>query len=286
MPQGKLLHLDVQLHGVVLTELAQGGGRLERRRVEFSSEVGLVALHDAWARRIAELFVHATRFDPLHSAPTEQELYHRLPGWLDALCREAEIKLTLPSRRGEPEIEVTRDDVVAAAEASYASVLELVRFVKRAGEPVTVLLSHRLAGLPGLAVRLLELRDVDCIVLSEGAAAVGALHAREAILSPAEEEALPYVLRLPVEGIVGPSPTMSDTSDRVPTHVVDGGLAYPIGEGLPFPCRIYRHDGQVVVDGTEDLLLNGEAAGDRPALAAGDRLRLADLELQLIAVVE
>ena len=97
------------------------------------------------------------------------------------------------------------------------------------------------------------------MTLPEGAAAAGALHARDAILAPGEE-ALPYVLQLPVEGvaqrpIASDKSELSDTSDRAPTHVVHDGLAYPIGGSLPFPCSIYHRDGRMVVESAEGLEL-------------------------------
>ena len=40
---------------------------------------GLKAIYSAWAQLVAEAMVRRTRFDPLHQAATEQQLYQRLP---------------------------------------------------------------------------------------------------------------------------------------------------------------------------------------------------------------
>ena len=61
------VHVDVSLHSTLLTRLGQPG----RAQVEKSALVessGLVALHEAWMRSIAESFVRQSRFDPLHTA--------------------------------------------------------------------------------------------------------------------------------------------------------------------------------------------------------------------------
>ena len=85
-PGGAVFHLDVQLHRVVWTELDTSAG-VSRRRVEENGSVGWVGLVDAWAKDIAAQFLRATRFDPLHNAASEQDLYNEIPGWLETLSR-------------------------------------------------------------------------------------------------------------------------------------------------------------------------------------------------------
>jgi hypothetical protein len=72
-----VLHLDVQLHQAVLTELA-GPTVLRRRRVDVAPRAGLKAMLATWAQLVAEAMVRRTRFDPLHQAATEQQLHERL----------------------------------------------------------------------------------------------------------------------------------------------------------------------------------------------------------------
>ena len=70
-------------------------------RAEHALEQGLAGIADAFARRIADLFVRATRFDPFTHAETEQPLYDRLPQWLDAAAaRGARRARARISRRG------------------------------------------------------------------------------------------------------------------------------------------------------------------------------------------
>jgi hypothetical protein len=87
--------------------LASRGGQGERRCLELASDhaevitarlgvdvvrgavnsmpgVGLQAIQDGWANVIADAFIQASRFDPLHAATTEQQLYDAVRGWLDS----------------------------------------------------------------------------------------------------------------------------------------------------------------------------------------------------------
>ena len=267
----KLLHLDLHLHRVVLTEMeltlapaaaGPANARLVRRGGEVGEGLGQIALQDAWARRIAELFVQATRFDPLHSAATEQLLYSHLPHWLTRLRSEQIVEVELESATGVRTFELTRPDIVAAVDVFYEQFLALALSHKRAGEPVTLLLSHRVAQLPGLERRLAGLRDVTTLALPAGSAATGALATREEILSagghntdrPQDQpssESLPFVTRLsfaPAAASVGlrPSATPAVPTTRPPSHVLHEGLAYPI---------------------RDDVFWLGSALGDKPGLA-------------------
>lgn len=326
----RLLHLDVHLHRTVLTELAVSmppgleasrDRRVVRRRVRLAEGLGQAALQDAWARRIAELFVHATRFDPLHSAAAEQALYRQLPGWLARLRSEEVLELSLGPAGRERTVELTRPDVVAAADGFYDELRELVLTLKTAGESLTLLLSHHIAELPGLEPRLAGLRGVDTVALPAGAAARGALHAEAQIRSAGEEStdpggapgALPFITRLSYEA---PAATAAATDrgrrtdaappDRTPTHLLHDGLAHRIteepfllgtevgdGPGLELEarsagvsrshCRLVRRDGQVTVEdiSTHGTFIGGEHVAGRAVLAAGDRLRLGSADVEL-----
>lgn len=301
----RILHLDAHLHRLVATELRSADGELLRRRVEVADDAGLIAVTDALARRVARLFVHATRFDPLHSAASEQELYRRLAGWLEELRAGDAVEIALETPRGEQRIEATVGDLAAAAAPFLDRALDLVGALRRGGEPAALLVSHRLAALPGLERRLGALDGCDWTLLGEGAAAAGALRARQAIVA-AEDEDLTFVIRLPAAAdavAVAPRERPRE-SRRLPTHLVRDGLAYPIA-GTPFlatapwdgggerapACKIFVDDGVVVAEASAaGVSLNGEPFSGRRTLAAGDRLRVGasdrPVELELVAVEE
>ena len=84
-------------------------------RAEHALAQGLAGVADAFARRIADMFVRATRFDPFTHAETEQALYDRLPEWLEALQREERVELSLKYRNEEFRITAERDAVLGVA---------------------------------------------------------------------------------------------------------------------------------------------------------------------------
>ncbi len=310
----RVLHLDLHLHRLVATEVA-GGRELVRRVVDVLDGVGAVAFHDAWARRIAELFVRTTRFDPLHSATTEQALYSSLSTVLERLREEESAELYLAASGRALTTLVERGELEAAAGPLYDRILGLVRDAAAPG--TALLLADGLAGLPGLADRLAASGDVTLAELPPGAAAAGALDAADAIGGGGA--AMTFVTRLPspvppeastaapeAEPKVAGSPAAGSPAAARParpaTHLLHDGLAYAIGDepfllgsALPKSHRglelagtaagvlashlsVYRLAGRVVADrGGHETFLNGERLVGRRTLSAGDRLRLGSM---------
>ena len=334
-PGQRFLHLDLHLHRAVLTELTMStppGDARERqatvvqRRVKVDDGAGLVGLQDAWARRIAELFVHATRFDPLHAAASEQALYRRLPDWLEAMRSRELIEISLGPEVQKYTIELTRPDLVSAADLFYDRLRTLVLSLLHTGESITLLLASTIAELPGLGRRLDGLRGVTTVPLPAGMAAAGALLTRSQILATGDSESsLPFLTRLSFEAPPGELWQADSKTDRPPrssrspmhqptgrpTHLLYAGLAYPItgsplllgrelggAPGLELErraagvsrrhCAVARRGDEVVIEdhSTHGSFVNGERIDGHATLEIGDRLRLGDVELLLIAVIE
>jgi len=81
-PDALLMYLDIHLHRLEIVCLGQGEN-LTRENSLSVQDIGLEQLHRSWVESVAEEFVRTTRFDPLHQAATEQEIYDRLPEALD-----------------------------------------------------------------------------------------------------------------------------------------------------------------------------------------------------------
>lgn len=192
--EARTLHVDVRLHRAVLS-LVERGARCRRTRVESVPGAGFLDVQRAWVRRIADGFVRATRFDPLHRGASEQALYNRLPELRHAIAAGGRGTLTLEAR-GEPlSIEITASELAEAAGTQIEAVATAAANVAADGE-LTVALSAQAAGLPGLATRLAAVAGSDPLLLPGGAATRGALRHRDRIEAPGHE--LPLVLDLPL----------------------------------------------------------------------------------------
>lgn len=260
-PDRQLVYVDAGLHRVSVTAIDQGadaGVRSERAL----TQTGLLALLDTFARRISEVFVSSTRFDPFHHADTEQALYDRLPGWLASLHDADEVELALTHGTQEFRVTVPSAAVLGAAAGFYRAVAQLVAQQREPGQPLVVLLADRLAALPGLVAELDRLDDTFVEPLPVGHAAAGALLAIGDVAAPGEQVKLRK--RLPWRGAAaaplarpaeprGAAP-VNGTRVPAPTHVVHAGTAYRVGpEGLIV--------GREAEDGRRTIVVDGGSSG-------------------------
>jgi hypothetical protein len=292
--RASVLHLDVQLHQAVLTAL-DGTSVLRRRRVELAPRAGLRAMYAAWAQLVSEAMVRRTRFDPLHQAAAEQQLYERLPGWLASLADQESLDVGIDTDAGTFTTTVRRAQFALAAEAWYAQLAELVAAAHRRDESATLALTARAARLPELAGRLASLPGLEVQELADIAAAEAAA-ARAAEIGGGDQPALVTALARaqPIAGDVQPRDRATAA-----THVLLAGRAHAIderplvigagegdgrrialaasGEGISRAhCTLLRRKGRAIVrdHSRYGTFVNGARVEGEADLAAGDRLRV------------
>jgi hypothetical protein len=231
-PGRQLIYLDAGLYRVNATVLEQGS-EVGVRAEHSLQQSGLMGVTDAFARRIADAFVRATRFNPFRHAETEQLLYDRLPGWLDALNGEERLELVLPYAGEDCRVTVERDEVLGVAAGFYRAVAQLIAQNRDAERGLAVLVSDRLARLPGLVHELARLDDTLIESLEVGHAARSVLLAE----TPTGAE-VKLLKRLPwreaparaEEAAPARRVEVAVAADEpLPTHIVHGGTAYRVG---------------------------------------------------------
>lgn len=225
-PCGTLLHVDLQLHRVWLTRL-EVGDEVRRGNGNDLTKPGLMAVWDAAAQVIADAFVRQTRFDPQHSAATEQLLYDALPGWLQRLATEAVASLSLDVAGRNHRISLSREALVAALQPVYGRIVSGLRAALALTPEASVVLSDRIAGLPGLTALLQESLGQAPVVLAPLATAQGAL--AHATLIKGDPQALPWVTRLPGSGGKIAPRAAAETAPPA-THWLEAHEARPLDE--------------------------------------------------------
>ncbi len=310
------VHLDIHLHRSTGVRVARAD-RLRRDKARTDEDVGIVTLVNDWARLVAETFVRQTRFDPFHSAATEQRLYDSLPELLDALRDRESETVAIESGEREYAAEIARKDLVALASPQYRRIVELARSIASGIEP-RVRLSSRLAALPGFTELVAEELSTDLVPLPPGIAAQNVLRFRNRLPHAAgNDDAIAFVASLPLEDPRS-DPALSTPSalrnlvESAPTHLLWEGVAYPLDPGpfhlgIAIPegsrglnlsgavagisrshCTLRRFEGTVVVEDHSRYgsYLNGRRVETTALLRAGDRLRLGTpgIEVQLIEV--
>ena len=82
---GRYCHFDVQLHQTVVTWLEVKDTNLSVVDVEVIQDVGIQLIEEALLKSLQANFIQNDRFDPLHDAAYEQQLFDQLPQLISEL---------------------------------------------------------------------------------------------------------------------------------------------------------------------------------------------------------
>lgn len=222
------VHIDISLHATTLARLAQPG-QVSVERTEILKECGTYALFDAWVHTIADAFVQQSRFDPLHTAETEQMLLNSMAGWLSEAARSEQVQLEIDTGTISYAATVDSLTLIGAAAPVYQQIASKLRALFRAGEVPALQLTDRVARLPGLADMLKARVGGELFVLEPGATARGALarcHDRAGA-----SDSVSLIRQLPWDraATVIADDLANDAQAGVPTHVLIGNTAYILG---------------------------------------------------------
>jgi hypothetical protein len=307
------VHIDMSLHSTSLTRLSQPD-QSQIERVELLDSCGIYELYDVWIRVIAKAFVQQSRFDPLHTAQTEQMLLNRLDDWLVTACSNKLVKLDLEYGNLHHVAEIESLELIGAVASIYQSIVSKLRSLYRAEDTPAIQLSNRVASLPGLA-ELLEARvGGEIFSLELGATARGALaRCRD---QTSLDDGISLLRQLPWDQTVVEVKfeQVGQAHSVRPTHLLFDDIAYIIDESplvlgtkiaegertIPLPaemagvsrrhCSVQNQHGQCVLEDYSryGTFLNGHRIDGSSVLQAGDSLRLGshEYELRLIATEE
>jgi hypothetical protein len=302
------VHVDLSLHSAILTRIAQAG-QAQFDRADVIDECGVIALRDAWITLIAEAFVQQSRFDPLHTAETEQVLQDRLQNWLAAAAAGDRVALDIEYRGITHEAEIESLELVAAAAPIYHRIVSSLRALYRADETPALQLSDRASRMPGLA-DILSARVGGELFLQEPGATARGLLSRCGGLQRGDEAVsllrqLPWD-RAPVDlqsaGVAGSGgqPThflFENTAYRIGREPItlgsqhsDGGRSIDLQQDMPGVsrrhCTLELENGQCIVRDYSryGTFLNGHRIDGSAVLQVGDLIRLGTpgYELRLI----
>jgi hypothetical protein len=235
-PQKALFHLDIHLHRTEIVPLNQGE-QLTCEDPITIAEKGLADLFRQWVEAVAAEFVRTTRFDPLHNAISEQELFDRLPVILIQLQNNSAVDFEMAGGSGSYRITLTRELLIKKGRPLFVDIAgiiqkQLARY-KRPTDGVVIQLAHRIACLPGLKENLAAINDAVFIEPAAGAGAVGALRLWDQ-LSPHEfGQRVSFFTSRPWQygtktAVFNPSEGLRKT--RQPSHILYKSLAYPLSE--------------------------------------------------------
>jgi hypothetical protein len=294
------VHIDMSLHATTLTRLAQPG-HVQVERVEVLQDCGIHALYDVWLNTLAEAFVQQSRFDPLHTAETEQMLLNELPAWLTQAAHRDRVEIRIRYGGIDHTADVESLALIGAAAPIYQPIASKLRALYRAGETPAIQVSDRVARLPGLSEMLKARVGGEVFVLEPGATARGALARLRETPGPAGGVSLRRHLPWDQSAAQVESDHTGQVHAGVPTHLLFGSKAYAIAASPPLAlgtqaadgertialgsdmpgisrrhCSVTLRDGQCVLEDHSryGTFLNGHRIDGSTVLQVGDSLRV------------
>lgn len=316
-PERTALVLEIGLHHVAVTAV-DSGTHARRRRAVLSTRGGLLELYESWLDLVRAAMVKRTRFDPLHDAATEQQVFDALPALARDAAAHGSATATVAAEHERFEAELSRDQYAQAGEPIYGEILRLLRDLRHAGAAVTIVAPRLILDLPGLREALDTFQDCELIVTADGFGAAATTLLALAPTNDAEPDAVRLIRRVPAARVA----TLGQLAERMPlgsdpvheqhaSHVLYEGRAFAfdrgplmvgrggtgdaviaLPEGLAGVSRrhcTFLHDGEhlVLVDHSMfGTFVNGERVAERVRIRAGDRVRVGEpgVELALIAI--
>lgn len=296
----RAFHLDLLLQRAVVTGI-EAGETVAKTGAQEVPECGLNRLTEAWIDAIADRFVRETRFDPLHAAASEQQLFNQIHDWLERGADGPDLVVEIDHAEHTRRVEISRALLEEKAQQRLRQIADAVP------PGADVFVGARSARLPGLH-RTLEALQARVTVLPGDALTRGCLEHLDRIV-PRDGE-LRLVTRLPHGGSRAERPatveaapeaateaateaaahtvpeTTSATADAAtlpaPTHALHNHEAWALDDGVPLP--ITRSGTTLLLTPRPGLRLNGEALAEPAALAPGDRVAMGEREYLMIRV--
>ncbi len=307
------VHIDMSLHTTTLTRLTQQGA-VQSERSEVLDSCGVYALYDGWLHTVARAFVQQSRFDPLHTAETEQMLVDRLGGWLTDASSSDQVAMDLEFSGTTYTAGLESLSFIGTAAPFYQEIASKLRAIFRAEETPAIQVTDRIARLPGLTDMLKARVGGEVFVLEAGATARGTLARCRKGADDASGVSLMRQLPWDQTAVEIDQHTTDRSDEGTPTHLLHGHTAYKIGnlalvlgsqEGeearqitlasdMPGVsrrhCSLLQKNGRCVIEDHSryGTFLNGHRIDGSSVLQVGDILRVGSpgFEFQLIMTDE
>jgi len=224
--QNTVLHLDISLHRITLTEF-----QLESEIKKFNSisvsETGLFTLWDRWANVVAQEFIHSSRFDPMHEAQSEQQLFDLLPDWI--ATRDSQTTFDMEINGAIHSTHIPEEKLIQVCQSIYPKIIHSVQST----HCEKLFVSHRFQGFPGFELAIGTLSGLEVQNLSATSALEAVHHFHRDIVSRdgiANTTSLP--LSSPLVSTASSTASSSKTHALVPTHLLYKHQARAIGKKL------------------------------------------------------
>jgi len=252
----RIVYLDVFLQHIQISQLSANTEIKHDHSVEVK-DCGFSSLLDGWVNLIADRFIQETRFDPLHTAETEQQLYNQVYDWVVGAHHQSEVSVEIEQGGQFRRVEVPKSHLEQKAQQRID---RLIDAIPSGGK---LILTARAARMPGLTQRL-KAAGFDIEMLAADAVAAGCNENLDHLRTADSE--LRLINRLPHDREVTRSPQKQALA---PTHLLREFRALPV-ESERLAVRLRRDESGVWMCADQEATLNGDSVKADQLLRLGD----------------
>lgn len=242
---------DVQLHQLLVCEYSRENDQIVRGASRTDNQLGLLALYDRWVRIVADAFVQQCRFDPLHDATVEQQLWAELPQLLAANADSDVLEYGLLNKH---QVRIPRAELQAPVIDFFAGLERVVTSLAPAASEW--LWTSRLASIPGL-----DQSDSRIKVLRADAFSQPVSMGQKLIC--VDSANLPFITSLPAFGPAtdsAPGTTATAPDVRAASSDLNASNLRASADAIKNPTHFVL-DGTATALGAESLYLNSMGDG-------------------------
>ena len=226
---GKYIHIDVQLHQTVCSwvEVLNGVARLQD--VDVLVDVSIQGIQDALLKFMQQSFIQGDRFDPLHYAATEQQLFDQLLPTAQSLGNDGKAMVVVQHSTHSYNIAIDNSQWNSVVKPFADAIFALAE--KSPSAPFLLQLNNLFGGAACGAF------DRDAVIVVDDALPI---KSDLSGLASDGEDGLAYKLELPLlqlkevvsNKLAVPLSKSPDINSTDVTHLVQNGLAVPLKHAL------------------------------------------------------
>ena len=196
-PDRNSIVLELGLHHAAATAVDADAGQARRRRAVLFERAGLIELHQVWLDLVSTTMVKRTRFDPLHDAATEQQLFDALPTIAGELAATGNATASVTKGSERFEVALTHDQFAQAGESTFRGISGLLHQLRPAGAPMAIIVPQPVLDLPGFREVLEPFSGCELIAIPDGFAAA-AISLLELPIDVSEDRTVRLLRRVPL----------------------------------------------------------------------------------------
>tara|TARA_Y100000591_G_scaffold174399_1_gene150641 strand:+ start:156 stop:1502 length:1347 start_codon:yes stop_codon:yes gene_type:complete len=304
----KIIHLDIHLHGITASLMTDKKDVSVEESI-FIEECGLFQLYDNWIKLITESCIEQLRYDPMHSAKTDQMLYNKVSKIIDEVTKKNKVTINIDSEDVSKIIEINSSAFIDAVNKNYRNLVTKLRSLFSRDDNYVIQLTQQIAELPGLITLLESSFSCHVRVLDDLEPEKGACRFNTSAL----DNNIPSICRvLPYESEIEVDHGKGDRDSFAPTHILHDHVAYEISD-IPIyigtdvktydryikldpsspgisrkHCSIYMQEGHCIFSDLSRYgsFLNERRVKEEIVLQKGDLLKIGSpsIEFKLISI--